>query len=362
MRLLCAVIRIQVERKVKTVAKYRYSRNSSPFDEARQMYLIIGACALAVIIGLVLLLTLQNGCSEPEIPVVEQGDGLEELLPGLPSDSTITSMGDIIIDDGNAPVTEFEVTVSGSDGVYKRSGQDGDEAGLTISGQNSESFSFVLELPKASVDGVAYFNSATTAVCEKADGAIIFAFDADVINVTAEGAVSELNGANANGSYLLAEAATTTTATTTTATTTAATTAPPPSDGKFDLDSIKKDSVKSALSEIMPSDHYKLLNSLMEASGGYGLIYGTGKAEMEAKGRSFNHDAQMNAVMYYANEPGTGREVVIICADNGRQVYVGLCDGSEYRYYSNDPDRQSVSAAPHTITQYAKLRNMTLEG
>lgn len=344
-----------------TVAKYRYSRSRSAFDDAKQMYIIIGVCALAVIIGLVLILTLQNS-SEPEIPVVEQGDGVEEQLPEPPEDNIITSMGDIIIDDGGAPVTEFVVTVEGADGIYRRSGQDIPEASLTVSGQNSESFSFVLTLEEVSVEGIAYFNGETSAICEKADGAISFAFDADAINIIAEGAVSELGGADANGSYLLAEAATTTTTETTTVTTTATTTAPPPSSGKYDLDSIRSDAVKTALREMMSGDDYKLLNKLMDDSGGYGLIYGTGDKSKEEKGRSFNLDTEMNAVMYYANEAGTGREVVIICGDNGKLVYVGICDGSEYRYYSNDSARKSPSDAPHTIAQYAKLRNMTLEG
>lgn len=362
MHLLCAVIRRRVERTVSTVAKYRYSRSRSPFDDAKQMYMIIGVCALAVIIGLVLILTLQPG-AEPEIPVVEQGDGMEEQLPDLPpEDSVVTSMGDIIIDDGSTPVTEFVVTVAGADGIYKRSAEGSPEVSLTVSGQNTESFSFVLALAEVSVEGVAYFNGETTAICEKADGTIRFAFDADVVNVATEGAVSELGGADANGIYLLAEAATTTTTETTSATTTATTTAPPPSSGKYDLDSIKSDGVKNALSGMMSEGDYKLLKKLMEDSGGYGLIYGTGDASKEEKGRSFNLDTEMNAVMYYANEAGTGREVVIICGDNGKQVYVGICDGSEYRYYSNDSARKSPSDAPHTIAQYARLRNMTLEG
>lgn len=359
---LCADIRRRVERNVNTLAKYRYSRSSSPFDEAKQMYIIIGACALAVIVALVLLLTMQGSCAQQEIPTVEQGDGPEEMLPELPSENEITSIGDIIIDDGSAPVTDFVVTVAGADGIYKRSGAETPEASLTISGQNAESFSFVLALPETSVEGVAYFNGETTAICEKADGAITFAFDADAVSVAAQGAVSELGGAVADGIYLLAEVITTTTTETTTASTTATTTALPPTSGKYDLDSIKSDAVKTALKDMMSADDYSLLNSLMDASGGYGLIYGTGDKDKEAKGRSFNLDTQMNAVMYYANEAGTGREVVVICGDNGARVYVGVCDGSEYRYYSNDAGRKSPSDAPHTIAQYAKLRNMTLEG
>ena len=356
----------RAERKVNTVAQYRYSKKRSAFDDAKQMYMIIGICALAVIIGLVLILTLQNR-SEPEIPVVEQGDGVEEQLPEPPVENTVTSIGDIVIDDGGAPVTEFVVTVAGADGIYKRSGQEQPEASLTVSGQNAESFSFVLALSGVSVEGVAYFNGETTAICEKADGIISFGFDADVINVAAEGALSELGGADANGVYLFAEAATTTTTTETTDTTattetTATTTAPPPSSGKYDLDAIKSDAVRTALSGMMSEGDYKLLNKLMDDNGGYGLIYGTGDRSLEEKGRSFNLDTQMNAVMYYANEPGTGREVVIICGDNGRQVYVGICDGSEYRYYSNDDQRRSPADAPRTSAQYAKLRNMTLEG
>ncbi|MBE6759582.1 MAG: hypothetical protein E7554_05760 [Ruminococcaceae bacterium] len=342
--------------------KYRYSRKSSPFDDAKQMYIIIGACALAVIIGLVLLLTLQSSCGEQEIPVVEQGDGPEEQLPGLPGNDIVTSMGDIIIDDGGAPVTEFEVIVEGADGIYKRTGQDAPEYTLTVTGQNAESFSFELALSDVTVEGVAYFNGETTAICEKADGIISFAFDGDVVNVTADETVSELGGLDADGLYLLSEAITTTSTESTTTAATSTTTAPPPSSGKYDLDSINSDAVQSTLDSMMSAEHRKLLSDLIKASGGYGQIYGTGDASKEAQGRSFNLDRQMNGVMYYANEPGAGREVVVICGDNGRLVYVGICDGAEYRYYSNDPERKSAADAPRTIVLYANNSGMTLEG
>jgi len=335
---------------VNTLAKYRYSKSSSPFDDAKKMYIIIGICALVVIIGLVLCLTLQGGQSPDDIPVVEQGDGTVDIPDQEPGGET-TSMGDLIIDDGSTPVTEFEVTVTGADGTYLRS-EGSSEASITITGQNTESFAFDLTVGQASTSDTAYFNGARSAICEKADGALLFSFEAEGVLVTTDGTVSELSSP-ADGIYILSEASTTTPTTTTTTSTT------PAGNTVYDLDLIKSESTRNTLSSMMSSQEYNLVRDLLDAQGGYGIIYGTGDKAKEKQGRSFNLDSQTNGVMYYSFESGTGRETVVICTGDGK-VYVGLCDGSEYRYFSNDPARSSASDAPNTIVQYAKIKNMTL--
>jgi len=352
----------RAERNVNKVANYRYTKNSSFLsfldDETKKMYMLIGVCAAAVLLALVLCLTLQSSCSEPEIPVVEQGDGAED--PGYYPNAPVVS-GDLIIDDGNVPVTEFDVMVKDADGRYQRS-EEGAAAEMTISGQNSESFAFELKVGDASVNGTAYFSGAMSAVCEKAEGTLNFEFDANAVYVYCDGIVSELGEHSADGMYLLTEAAPTTSGSdvTTEATTTTTTTAAPQT-GSYDLDLIKSDSVKNALSDMMSIADYNLTRELLDAQGGYGIIYGTGDSSLEKDGRSFNLDTQMNAILYYSFEPGTGREAVVICAGDGR-VYAGVCDGADYRYYTNDSARSSAADAPTTIVQYAKIKGMTLEG
>lgn len=314
------------------------------------MYIIIGICALLVIVGLVLSITLQNGSEPTDIPVVEQGDGSDQPSGFLPDDGFV-SAGDLI-SDGDIPFTDFEVTVSGADGTYERSGE---KASLVISGQNADGLGFELTAGDAKLTGTAFFSSPTAAVYETADGSVRFSFEAEGVLVTCDGAVSELGGTVIDGIYILTGASPTeTTGSTETTETTAA-----PASGTYDLDIIKSDSTKSALSGMMPSEDYSLAKSLLDAQGGYGIIYGTGKKSQEKQGRSFNIDTQTDGVLYYAFEQGTGRETVIICAPGGK-VYAGVCDGSEYHYYSNDPSRSSPADAPKSIVQYAKTKNLTL--
>lgn len=335
------------------MAKYRYSRSTSPFDEAKGTYIMIGVCAVVVIAALILCLTLQNGGTDPEdIPVVEQGDG-DEGLSGYNPEG-VTSMGDIIIDDGGAPVDEFTVSVSGADGLYRRD----DASSLTISGQNAESFSFELNVGGSGLGGSAYFTGERSAVCEKAEGILLFDFDAGAVYVTAQGAFAELGEASAEGLYALIEAAPTTSASdapTTTTTSAAQATAK----GTYDLDIIKSDSTQSALSGIMSKSDYNLTKELLDAQGGYGMIYGTGDSSKEKSGRDFNYDPETDAVMYCSFESGTGREVIVLCAADGK-VYAGVCDGSEYRYYTNDQARAGGDKAPDVIKKYAEFKKMTL--
>jgi len=342
------------------VSDYRYTRNSGSLDEeTKKLYMLIGICVVAVIIVLVLSLTIQKSCSEPEIPVIEQGDGIEE--PGWEPQQPVVS-GDLIIDEGNTPVTEFTVTVTGADGKYTRTDEGTSAAELVISGQNSQSFSFVLTVGGASVEGDAYFSGEQSAVCEKAEGILSFGFEGKNIFVTCDGVVAELGENSAEGMYVLTEAAQTTTTESTESTeATTTTTTAQQVQPIYDLDAIKSEKVQNALSGMMDSADYKLTRDLLDAQGGYGIIYGTGDSALEVQGRSFNLDTQMNAVMYYSFEGGTGREVVVLCTTDGK-VYAGVCDGSEYRYYTNDSARGAAGDAPSVIAQYAKIKGMTLGG
>lgn len=337
------------------MAKYRYSRSSSPFEEAKNTYIMIGICAVVVIAALILCLTLQRDTAIEDVPVVEQGDGAE-ALPDYSQDQ-ITSIGDIIVDDGGAPVEEFTVTVTGADGLYRRSGE-GEEASLTVSGQTAESFGFDLTVAGSSLNGTAYFISERSAICEKAEGAITFSFDAGAVYVRVDGVIGELGEASAEGLYDLIEAAPTTTTASTEET--ASTTSTAAASGSYDLDVINSDAVQSELTGMMSTADFNLMNDLLGSQGGYGVIHGTGDSSKEKEGRQFNYDSGTDSVVYYAFESGTGREVVVLCSSRG-EVYVGVCDGSEYRYYTSDPERKSAADAPNYIATYASNKHMSLE-
>lgn len=338
--------------------KYRYSRSTSPFDDAKGMYIIIGICAVAVIIGLVVCLVLQRGPSDDDIPVVEQGDGNEGYIDTYP-DFTGDS-DDLIIDDDSTPVSEFVVAVNDADGIYLR-GDEGGESRLTVSSQTSESFSFEISNDGGTVAGTAYFTGEYSAMCEASGGSLVFDFDGGAIFVSVEGGTDDTAMLQGSGLFVFAEelpttagTTTTTAATTTTIATTAART------GIYDLDVLYSDAVQKVLKNLLSDSEFSLMKSLLDLyPNGYGMINGNGPASMEVDGRSFNLDTELDAVMYYSSESGTGREVVVLCAD-GPLVYVGLCDGSDYRYFTNDPARADASSAPNTVVQYARLKSMTL--
>lgn len=350
------------ERIVNDVANYRYTKNSFfPDDETKRMYMLIGISAAAVLLALVLCLAVQRCGGEPEIPVVEQGNGDEGgFYPQYPDYQGPVVSGDLIIDDGGKPVTDFDVTVAGADGIYERADESLAPAQVTISGQTAESFSFRLEVGDSAVDGTAYFSAPRSAVCEKAEGMVSFEFDAGAVYINVDGTVSELQGVDARGLYALVQAAPAPSGSDAppTETTTAATTQAAPSK-TYDLDLIRSEKVRNAMQGMMDMGDYNLTLDLMDAQGGYGIIYGTGDSALEKEGRSFNLDIEMDAVMYYSFEPGTGREAVVLCTGDGR-VYAGVCDGADYHYYTNDSSRASVASAPATITQYAAIKGLSL--
>ena len=48
---------------------------------------------------------------------------------------------------------------------------------------------------------------------------------------------------------------------------------------------------------------------------------------------------------------------MLICSQSGK-VYIGICDGAEYRYYTNDENYKKT--APSAISDQASIQNMQL--
>lgn len=337
------------------MAKYRYSRQSSNSASAldsdtKRMYFIILACAAFVVIALVLCLSLQEGktAMPDDIPVVEQGDGLDAVISdSVVSDSVqqvSTSDGIAVIDEQAGKTDEFTVTVTGADGEYKMTSiKKADAATLTISAQNETSFSFKLAGPKGTISGSAYFTGSNKAFYEGAAGGLGFTFASGGIDVYQDGAIEELGGAKPDGRYIKGE--------------------PTYIDeqveqNNFDIDLRNSQPVKKALIEIMSKDDYNRMEYLFGLyEDGNGVVYSTGSPTYDKNGNKINVDGEIGAIKYYAFEQGTGQELVLICT-NDAKVYIGISDGAEYRYYTNDPAYKNK--APASISGQANTKNMTL--
>lgn len=332
------------------MAKYRYSSSPSIDSEQKRMYIIIGVCAVVVVVGLVLCLTLQSGKDPEAIPVVEQGDGVTE--PDVVSSSTVspsevihTSDGDIVIDEGNTPTDKFTVTVTDADGEYHLTGvKKAQAATLTVSGQTAESFSFTLLTQDGTLSGTAYFNGADTAVCE-AGGAANFRFQSGGIDLYITGQISALGSATVDGRYILDEPVYTDALQT--------------DKHSYDIAIRTSTETKNVLTATLPQADIALIDELLAMyPGGNGIIPAVNDPVRDKNGNPIQLDKQLDAVQYYAYEPGTGREVVLICAPGGK-IYAGVCDGSEYRYYTNDS--AYASKAPNSISLYAQAKGMDLQ-
>ena len=80
-------------------------------------------------------------------------------------------------------------------------------------------------------------------------------------------------------------------------------------------------------------------------------------ASKDKNGKDINIDRELDAVKYYVFVPYSGEELMLICKNDGK-VYLGICDGGEYRYYTNDPAYKSK--APQAIIGQADVKGMKL--
>lgn len=317
--------------------------------------LLIGGCVGIVLIALILCITLQrcDGCgAKQDIPVVEQGDTTVQ-----PSD---TDIYDIMqpVSEGDADVSgsdaAFTVTVSHADGTYTRTGaQAEDAAQLVISQQNETGFSFALTVSGSTLNGAAYFISENTAMCEAIGAQINFRFGQGEVFVEESAPVSGFGDRSCSGVYSIGAQTTTNETGETTQTTKAPESA---AANNYDANIKDSDTVKAALNSLLPASDLTLMNNIF-ADGTSAVQQGAAGQGKDKNGKDINIDRELDAVKYYVFVAYSGEELVLICKNDGK-VYLGLCDGGEYRYYTNDSAYKSK--APQAIIGQADVKGMKL--
>lgn len=316
-------------------------------DEQRKVRLILICCGVFITVGVILCIFLQacsscgSGCAGSDIPVIEQGDGDE--LPGSSENTEVVSIADgsVIISQDAGAVDSFSVTVTGANGTYNRTNVSRNEAAtLKIEQQDQTGFAFTLNVNGGEVSGYAYFNGANTAAYELAEGLIGFTFENNSVKVYHTMQISNFGGASADGTYIAG--------TPTYNEETSAASA-------YDADIRTADTTQAALKSIMSKSDYSLMNSIF--ADGVCPVYQNSELTLDKNGKEVLVDSQMKAVKYYAFVNGTGEELVLICSNSGK-VYIGICDGGEYRYYTNDDNYKTT--APSSISGQAATKNMQL--
>ena len=113
--------------------------------------------------------------------------------------------------------------------------------------------------------------------------------------------------------------------------------------------------VRDSLTSVMSAPDLTLMDFIFE--NGTFRVFENAEKGYDKNGEPINIDAQLSAVKYYGFINGTGEEVILICS-NDAKVYVGLCNGAEYHYYTNDP--AYADTAPKAIAGQAKGKGMDL--
>ncbi len=333
--------------------------------DSRQMTLMLGGAAL-VLIGVIVVICLvmqADSCGScaggNDIPVVEQGDGEEAYNNGQnfydgeefgnndASEVVSTSDGMITIDE-TLDTDDFTVSVTGADGSYSRTDvYRAQAASLVIAEQNETGFEFTLEVKgdgtMGSLSGYAYFCAEREAIYEGAQGLLNFSFGSSGITVYQVDIIDAFTGMSPDGiyvegtpSYVEDEAE---------------------QSGQLGLDANIRtsDAVSAAINSMLSEKDAALLDFIF--ANGTQVVYDGSEKGYDKNGTEINIDAQLGAVKYYAFIDGTGEELVMICTADIK-VYIGICDGMEYRYYTNDPDY--AETAPKSISGQAKGKSMEL--
>lgn len=240
---------------------------------------------------------------------------------------------------------------------------------IAVNNANVSDFDFILTLADGtSFAGTASFgDSATSAIYTSGSTSIRFTAGGDSITVGLSGSTAALGlpgGSVIDGVYSSGAQQTTTTTTTTTTTattasttstsaTTAATTTANSSAPNNALDVGFKDqpAMQTSLKTIMGDTDYNLMNSIF-ATGSQQISSRYPDVTYDKNNVMCRTDVDLNAVKYeYVTNNGSGERIILLCTQDGK-AYVGICDGSEFRYYTNDPAYKTN--APECISETAK--------
>lgn len=315
-------------------------------------WIFTGAIIIVAVI-LAFCIFLRPSCTSPEeIPVIEQGDGLdnnvtEPTTPEPPQEVISTSDGEIIIDE-EIETDSFVVTVTGADGTYKRTNvYRAEEATMEITGQDETGFTFSLEASSegssGTVAGQAYFCAEQEAIFESSSGTLNFRFGSGGVTVYMTDEFPAFNGVSPDGIYVSGTPSYIEDA------------AAQSEEMGLDADIRKSEAVQTALDSLLSGQDKSLMESIF--SNGTARVFENSEKGYDKNGTAINIDSQLGAVKYFSFIPGSGEELVMICSGDAK-VYVGICDGMEYRYYTNDADY--ASEAPVAISGQAMGKGMTL--
>lgn len=300
----------------------------------RMINVIIIVCVLLVVAATAVCVLLQSGGDETVLP------------PQVPASPSEVSPGDVSVSGSDAMEVspgEFTVTVTGADGVYSRTGvASADAVTLTVAGQDAAGFGFTLADAAASISGTAVFIDADKAMYETAGGAVYFTFSNGMVTVyysalgAPEGLSHGVDGQYITGAPQYIEDA-----------------------SRSDIDASVRESagVVAALQALVPADDLALMNSVL-ATGSNPSGAGSAELGYDKDGRQCIIDSELGAVKYEAFVAGAGERVILICT-NDAKVYVGICDGASFRYYTNDPAYSAT--APKCISGTAAGTGMELE-
>lgn len=313
----------------------------------------VGVVLVAVVLAVCLVAHGDSctGCgSGVDIPVVVQGDGDEQDYSfGSSSElETVSTSDGLVTIDEDIETDSFTVGVTGADGTYRRTDvSTANAAVLVISSQDDIGFDFSLEVSgdsgKGSLSAHAYFCGTHEAIYEGAQGLINFSFGSNGVSIYQVDIIDALEGFSPDGTYVAGSPEYVEDA------------AAKADELGLDADIRTSEAIQAALDELLSEDDSVLLELIF--TYGTQRVYEGSEKGYDRNGTAINIDSELESVKYYAFIDGTGEELVLICTADGK-VYLGICDGAEYRYYTNDPNYSET--APKSISGQAKGKAMEL--
>jgi len=324
----------------------------------KTLNIIVIASIAVVILATVACVLFQNGFFGASASGSASGAASGDSVQVSASDEeTATTTGQNVI---ALPVADGDYTCAATGNV------------LSVSNTGASGFAFVLRLANGAsfAETAAFDPSYEYAVYTEGATSIRFTLGTGSVTIGLSGTASALGlpGESVlDGTYVASAPTTTTTTTTTTAatttttaatTTTGVTTTADSSGPNTALDVGFKDSAatQATLKTLMGSD-YDLMNSIF-SSGSEQISKSYPDVTYDKNGVMCRTDVDLNAVKYeYVTNNGSGERVLLLCTQSGK-VYVGICDGSEFRYYTNDDAYKS--SAPECIVGTANSLSMKL--
>lgn len=337
---------------------------------------IIVICAVSAVILLTVLCVVLQNCTDDSALGGASGSA-SGSASGEPDGISESSV--IIFPDETEP--SFKAPVAA--GSYINAGNGNT---LSVSKVDKDGFDFVLTAGGTPLSKRAKFSAAYD-YASYAEGAnvIRFTFAEGLVRLGLSGSVSALGmpgAAVVDGEYKsvvqsatqttlptvetaapttsvttsAAQAAATTSSAPAVVTTAATTTAAAVTANSLDVGMRNNATVQATLKSLMGAD-FALMNSIF-ATGSEQIGASYPDVTTDKNGVVCRCDNETKSIKYeYVVNNGTGQRVLLLCSATGK-VYVGICDGAAFRYYTNDSAKKT--SAPECITGTAAGMGMTV--